>query len=126
MQLLPEGAQPDGWDRMDSQALNESQVAHILRAVPSEKILGQGLEDEPFRISLAGAQEKTALLRHQGRWRRPHGATPTTHILKLPIGLIGGVLTARGPQRFCCQRVVVRADSLPPRHPRRPHGDVAF
>lgn len=38
----------------------------------------------------AGAQEKTALTRWKGRWCRPHGATPTTHIIKLPLGLIGG------------------------------------
>ena len=35
---------------------------------------------------MAGAQEKTALLRISGKWLRPRGATPTTHILKLPIG----------------------------------------
>jgi serine/threonine-protein kinase HipA len=42
-----------------------------------------------LRISLAGAQEKTALLWHNGAWMRPHGSTPTTHILKLPLGLVG-------------------------------------
>jgi serine/threonine-protein kinase HipA len=48
------------------------------------------LEDQDdLRISLAGAQEKTALLWHQGQWMRPHGSTPTTHILKLPIGMVG-------------------------------------
>jgi serine/threonine-protein kinase HipA len=46
-------------------------------------------DDDSFRISLAGAQEKTALTWHQGRWCRPHGATPTTHIFKLPMGLVG-------------------------------------
>jgi serine/threonine-protein kinase HipA len=32
-------------------------------------------------------QEKVGLLRHRGRWCRPRGATPTTHILKLPMGV---------------------------------------
>ncbi len=41
-----------------------------------------------FRISLAGAQEKTALLRINQQWCLPQGNTPTTHILKLPIGNI--------------------------------------
>jgi serine/threonine-protein kinase HipA len=41
-------------------------------------------------MSIAGAQEKTALLRLDGQWCRPLGATPTTHILKLPLGLVGG------------------------------------
>lgn len=39
----------------------------------------------------AGAQEKTALLQIDGRWYRPRGASPITHILKLPLGLIGGM-----------------------------------
>ena len=43
-------------------------------------------EDDDFRISLAGAHEKTALLRWNGRWHRPLGTTPTTHILKPAIG----------------------------------------
>ncbi len=34
------------------------------------------------RWSLAGAQPKLALLREGGRWGRPAGRTPTTHILK--------------------------------------------
>jgi serine/threonine-protein kinase HipA len=50
-------------------------------------VFGRGERaDDDFRISLAGAQEKTALLWHKGAWHRPTGATPTTHILKLPIG----------------------------------------
>ncbi|WP_439502568.1 HipA domain-containing protein [Aminobacter ciceronei] len=43
-------------------------------------------EDEDFRISIAGAQEKTALLRKDGRWFKPTGTTATTHILKPQIG----------------------------------------
>jgi serine/threonine-protein kinase HipA len=53
-----------------------------------------GRPDNPlgdgFRISIAGAQEKTALLRLRGKWCMPVGATPTTHIIKLPLGTIGG------------------------------------
>lgn len=33
--------------------------------------------DQDFRISIAGAQEKTALLRHEGLWFKPLGTTPT-------------------------------------------------
>ncbi|WP_347710793.1 HipA domain-containing protein [Geotalea sp. SG265] len=44
--------------------------------------------DVEFRISMAGAQEKAALLWHDGRWHLPSGVTPTSHILKLPIGTI--------------------------------------
>jgi len=46
--------------------------------------------DDDFRISLAGAQEKDAFLWWDGKWHKPRGATPTTHIFKLPIGMVGG------------------------------------
>ena len=52
-----------------------------------ERPLGLG-EDENFRISVAGAQEKTALLWHEGQWLKPHGTTPTTHIFKTRIGTL--------------------------------------
>lgn len=94
VQLLPQGAEPIGWNRVDCEPLSERQIAEILRAVPGHA--GPGvplLDDDLFRISIAGAQEKTAFTRHKGRWCRPQGATPTTHIFKLPIGaggLVGG------------------------------------
>lgn len=91
VQLLPEGMAPAGWDRIDAEPLTAAQVGRLLAAVPSERALGVGADDdEPFRISLAGAQEKTALTRVGRRWCRPLGATPTTHIFKLPLGLVGG------------------------------------
>ncbi|MFO8237052.1 MAG: HipA domain-containing protein [Prochlorococcaceae cyanobacterium] len=38
---------------------------------------------------MAGAQEKTALLRHGDQWCVPRGPTPSTHIFKLPLGRVG-------------------------------------
>jgi serine/threonine-protein kinase HipA len=61
-----------------------------LQAVPSDATSQLYSDDDLFRISIAGAQEKTALTRWKNAWCRPHGATPTTHIIKLPLGLIGG------------------------------------
>ncbi|MDR6854453.1 serine/threonine-protein kinase HipA [Variovorax guangxiensis] len=91
VQLLPEGMAPQGWDRIDCESLSDAGVRRLLDAVPSDTPLGQAADDEDlFRISLAGAQEKTALTRVGKRWCRPHGATPTTHIFKLPLGLVGG------------------------------------
>jgi serine/threonine-protein kinase HipA len=46
-------------------------------------------DDDLFRISIAGAQEKTAFTRYKGRCCRPHGAAPKTHIFKLPAGAGG-------------------------------------
>jgi serine/threonine-protein kinase HipA len=91
VQLLPQGTEPIAWNRVDCEPLSERQIAEILRAVPGHAGPGAPLQDDDlFRISIAGAQEKTAFTRHKGRWCRPHGATPTTHIFKLPLGLAGG------------------------------------
>ncbi|MEC7793501.1 MAG: HipA domain-containing protein [Pseudomonadota bacterium] len=46
--------------------------------------------DDAFRISVAGAQEKTALLWNEGQWIRLHGTTPTTHLIKTQIGTLPG------------------------------------
>jgi serine/threonine-protein kinase HipA len=67
-------------------AMSEHDVAGLLRRY-RENPMGME-EDDDFRISLAGVQEKTALLYQNGCWHKPHGATPTTHILKLPVGVI--------------------------------------
>lgn len=66
------------------QKLNESEIATILRNTISDNSLGMD-QDDDFRISLAGAQEKTALTLIDGQWYKPHGKLATTHILKLPI-----------------------------------------
>lgn len=50
--------------------------------------LGMSASHEEFRISLAGAQDKTGLLWHDEQWQSPEGTTPTTHIIKLPMGKI--------------------------------------
>ena len=75
--------------------------------------LGLGADDA-FRISIAGAQEKTALLLHAGKWLMPHGATPTTHILKTPIGrLPNGIdLSDSVENEYYCLKLA-RAMGLP-------------
>lgn len=88
VQLLPPDQTPVGWNRIAAEPLTDAGVAATLRDVTLATPLGAEEQDE-FRVSLAGAQEKTALLRMSGRWFRPTGATPTTHILKLPLGLVG-------------------------------------
>ena len=89
-QLLPGDEIPTRIDRIEAVPLTDEGVErHISMALSGSRILGQRLETEESRIAIAGAQEKTALLFHKGKWCRPLGATPTTHILKLPLGLIG-------------------------------------
>lgn len=88
VQLLGEDEIPAGHDRIEGEPLSDMQIEQWLRDTVSTPAPGHD-QDDDFRISIAGAQEKTALLRHAGQWLRPHGATPTTHILKLPLGLVG-------------------------------------
>lgn len=70
------------------QTLDEAQLTALLTAYQSDIPLGMVTGQDDFRISVAGAQEKTALLRMGEHWCIPQGTTPTTHIIKLPIGEI--------------------------------------
>jgi len=109
VQLLPAGEAPRPVDRIDSEAMTEAQVAQVLRNVTADPVLGQANDENDFRISIAGAQEKTALLRIGKRWHRPHGATPTTHILKLPLGLVGNMradMTGSVENEWLCGRLM--------------------
>ena len=70
---------------LEGEPVSDAQIAAILRNLASAPL---GIEEDDFRISLAGAQEKTALLRKDGTWIRPLGMTPTTHILKTQLGVL--------------------------------------
>lgn len=83
MQLMPEGEQPGNVRQIEGQPVTESEIEAILT---NTVVFGQRQDDDGFRISLAGAQEKTAFLYDGGQWLKPRGTTPTTHIFKLPIG----------------------------------------
>lgn len=89
IQLLPEGETPSDLYAINGEALTTAGIAQRLRNATSAQALGQLDQDADLRLSIAGAQEKTALLRHAGQWLLPHGSTPTTHIFKLPLGLVG-------------------------------------
>lgn len=106
VQLLPQSTEPGDPFNVHGAPLTVAEVEQILQGVAAP-VLGQHAEDD-FRISIAGAQEKTALLRIGTEWHRPLGATPTTHILKLPLGLVGGVrqidLTTSVENEWLCLR----------------------
>ncbi|SMP66675.1 type II toxin-antitoxin system HipA family toxin [Noviherbaspirillum suwonense] len=90
VQLLPAGSSPPDVRQITSRPLAAAELEAHLEAVVGGVDLGMPAEDE-LRISLAGAQEKTAFLYHEGGWHLPQGATPTTHIFKLPMGDVGMV-----------------------------------
>lgn len=91
LQILPDGVTPENVDTVDATPLAEHEVAAILRGTVAPPPFAGSASDDDFRISIAGAQEKTALTNIDGQWCRPHGSTPTTHILKLPMGLVGNM-----------------------------------
>ncbi len=84
LQFLPDGEDPGPAGRIEGKPVSDEDIAYIIKNLASAP-LGVG-EDEDFRISIAGAQEKTALLRKEGKWFKPIGTTATTHILKPQIG----------------------------------------
>lgn len=86
MQFLPEGGAAQDKGNIEGEPVNNAQIEAMLADL-AQAPLGLDREQE-FRISVAGAQEKTALLRVDGQWLRPVGTTPTTHILKPQLGQI--------------------------------------
>jgi len=87
LQFLPEGQDPGAAGAISSRQVDEAEIANIIRNLARAPL---GIdEDDEFRISIAGTQEKTALLYHEGGWHIPHGTTATTHIFKPQIGDAG-------------------------------------
>lgn len=86
MQFLPDGLEADVSGVIEGEAISDAGIENLLANLARAPL---GIDpDEGFRISIAGAQEKTALLFHEGGWKRPVGTTPTTHILKPQLGRI--------------------------------------
>ncbi|WP_207168864.1 type II toxin-antitoxin system HipA family toxin, partial [Rhodovibrio sodomensis] len=105
LQFIADADEPGDTSRIAGQPIDEAAIERLLRGLTQTPL---GLtRDDPFRISVAGAQEKTALLRYEDRWLKPHGPTPTTHILKTQIGrLPNGIdLTNSVENEFYCLRL---------------------
>ncbi len=86
LQFLPDDLEPGLAGVIEGYPIKDAEIAHMIGNLARSPL---GLEPgEDFRISIAGVQEKTALLRYKGRWKKPVGTTPTTHILKPQIGVL--------------------------------------
>jgi len=90
LQFLPQDQEPMNVHTIEAKPLADAEIARYIRGVTNDVVPGASFE-ESFRISLAGAQEKTAFLFHDGSWCIPLGTTPTSHIFKLPLGRIGAM-----------------------------------
>lgn len=106
LQFLAEGEEPRDNRVLTGEPLSDTQIAAMLKDL-GRTPLGIRAERD-FRISVAGAQEKTALLFHDGQWVEPTGTTPTTHILKPAIGTLpnGMDLTDSVENEHFCLRLM--------------------
>jgi len=91
LQFLPDGATPGPAGRIEGLPIDEERIGALLANLGPTP-LGVSVEDEEFRISIAGVQDKTALLFWKNKWYLPHASTGTTHILKPQIGVRGNGL----------------------------------
>jgi serine/threonine-protein kinase HipA len=91
--LTPRDVEQEILASLSSASVAEQQHSNKHNAVGGGVAVGAADDNGvgEFRLSIAGAQEKTALLYYERRWQRPLGVTPTTHILKLPLGLVGNM-----------------------------------
>src|SRR5699024_9932013 len=85
LQFLPEDEARGPAGEVTGQPISDADIAARIRGL-ARTPLGVS-EDDALRISIAGAQEKTALLYRDGQWHIPHGSTATTHILKPQMGM---------------------------------------
>lgn len=106
LQFMPVDDIPPPATKVEGTPIGEDEIAAMIANL-ARAPLGIG-EDDDFRISIAGAQEKTALLRHEGAWLKPTGTTPTTHILKPQIGTLpnGIDLSNSVENEFYCLRLI--------------------
>mgnify|MGYP000397713511 FL=1 len=96
--------EPESVNQLNFTLLSEQKIEKLLQGYKHTP-LGMDIDDEDFRISIAGAQEKTALLNIEGQWTKPIGTTPTSHIMKLPMGVLPQVgidLTDSCENEFIC------------------------
>jgi serine/threonine-protein kinase HipA len=106
LQFLPPEMEPGPAGVVDGEPINNKEIAAIIGNLAVTPL---GLtEDASFRISIAGAQEKTALLYRDGKWYKPRGTTATTHVFKPSIGrLSNGVdLTHSAENEYFCLKTI--------------------
>ena len=111
LQFLPEGKDPGKAGEIDARQIGDAEIADILVNLAIAP-LGIG-DDAQFRISIAGVQDKTALLYRNAAWHVPHGSTATTHILKPQIGRRGNYDLSHSVENEHMCLEILRALDLP-------------
>ncbi len=81
LRFVPEGLDPDDPTNMEYRPIGDDEIAARIASLEIMP-LGVHVDEDDFRISIAGVQEKTAFLRINNQWQLPLGPTPTSHIFK--------------------------------------------
>ncbi len=98
--LYPPDVLPPRSGEGELEPLDETALAALLSDLPRRPLLAGG----ELRLSLAGAQDKMALVRRDGDFFLPRGDLPTTHILKPAIEHF----TDTVPNELFCLRLAAR------------------
>ena len=109
LQFVPMGEESGKAGDIDATPASDEQITERLSNLAAAPL---GIDDdEDFRISIAGAQEKTAYLYWKDMWHVPHGSTPTTHIFKPQIGVLDGRdLTQSVENEYLCMQIIQALD----------------
>lgn len=94
----PVGGPVPGSAARTSRWLDDEELGRLLGALPDRPLLGTIDEEDGFRISLAGAQDKVGVLFDGRRIGLGQGDPVSTHIVKAPIP---GVVDAVANEAFC-------------------------
>ena len=111
LQIVPEEQAPPWVLVVETLPIDHAtSAAQLRRSISAGTTAWEGAQDHDFRISaIAGAQEKMALLHWNGAWHEPLGATPTSHILKLPLGVVGNLqadIRRSVENEWLCARII--------------------
>jgi len=118
VQLLAPDSEPGDPMRVEGDPLSERELALLLDACVAPLDGSTSSADVPWPcVALGGARPKTALLRSGARWCVPRGATPSTHILRLPLGAVPGgapaISTSLENEWLCAQLLRAFGFELP-------------
>jgi serine/threonine-protein kinase HipA len=94
----PPGGPVPGRSKAPPRWLEDRELGKLLSDLPERPLLATIDEEDGFRISLAGAQDKVGVLFEEDRVGLSRGNPPSTHIVKAPIP---GVPDSVANEAFC-------------------------
>ena len=102
--ILPEENEPSqnitySFSSENYEPLKESRLKDFIEKMNSRPLMKA---DENLRLSLAGAQEKLALAKLEGKWYLPLNGAPSTHILKPTRS---GPLSSLAQNEYTCMKL---------------------